>query len=89
MSKPKACAKCGKILTDPQLAPDEPERCWSCADGTYDCEHALDLRSMQVAWECKIEVVDGRLEFVMDIQCSKCGQSGGMPITVKLSDVDW
>jgi hypothetical protein len=28
----KTCCKCGMVLHEPMLDPDEAERCWGCAD---------------------------------------------------------
>ena len=54
------------------------------------CDHEIDLCSIKPAVDCQVEIIDGdHLEFVIDVNCCKCGCSGAFQVVVKLQDIDW
>lgn len=55
-----------------------------------ECDHQLDLYTLAPAMDCQVEIIDGeRLEFVIDMNCCKCGTSGSFQVVVKLADINW
>jgi hypothetical protein len=53
------------------------------------CEHEPDIDTLALPQDLHPETHDGRIEFIIDVVCSKCGASGSFAVTVEPSDINW
>jgi hypothetical protein len=53
------------------------------------CQHEPDIDTLALPHDLHPETHDGRIEFVIDVVCSKCGTSGSFAVTVSPEDINW
>jgi len=53
------------------------------------CQHEPDLATLSLPQDLHPTTSDGRIEFIIDVVCTKCGTSGSFAVTVDPTDINW